>query len=202
MTDEPVNRYIKLGDGYLIDTETGKRTISTEVNRAFSDEPGLVQRGKITRIDGVHRRFLDDIPTGTPEQSRAVAIIAGYAVFGLDPVDIAYIMKVKIEIVEGVMASDAYSRFLDSMLQNIREHDRDVIRKRINRAAGAAVSKIIDLSENSRDEKVALAASRDILDRNASESGISGNNGGSTLSIRIVDDRDNPMDKMKVEIDG
>jgi hypothetical protein len=88
------------------------------------------------------------------------------------------------------------------MLQNIREHDRDVIRKRINRAAGAAVSKIIDLSENSRDEKVALAASRDILDRNASESGISGNNSGSTLSIRIVDDRDNPMDKMKVEIDG
>jgi hypothetical protein len=131
-----------------------------------------------------------------------VAIIAGYAVFGLDPVDIAYIMKVKIEIVEGVMASDAYSRFLDSMLQNIREHDRDVIRKRINRAAGAAVSKIIDLSENSRDEKVALAASKDILDRNASESGISGNNSGSTLSIRIVDDRDNPMDKMKVEIDG
>jgi hypothetical protein len=55
----------------------------------------------------------------------------------------------------------------------------------------------------SRDEKVALSASRDILDRNAAGGNADlSSRGNSSFTIRIVDDRDNPADKIKVDIDA
>jgi hypothetical protein len=90
---------------------------------------------------------------------------------------------------------------LDGILQNIREHDRDVVRKRINAAAQDAVSKIVSLVESS-DEKVSLSAAKDILDRSRHDNDDAGNRlTASGLTIRIIDERDSPTAKIDVSIE-
>lgn len=200
MTKEP--RFLRLKDGTLIDTNNGKRAVSTEINKAFSDQPQTSSLGKKPApITDVKRRFLDDLGV-SPNQSRAIAAVAAYTIFGLAAIDIAHVLGTEVENVEAIQQSEAYNSMMNGMLQNIREHDQDKVRKKINAAAENAAQKITDLV-HSGDPKVALSASKDVLDRAA--------NGGnadlsrrdsSSFTIRIVDERDNPADKIEVEIDA
>jgi hypothetical protein len=190
--------FIRLADGTLIDTRTGKAAPSTEINKAFSDAPSSsLVRGK--GLDGVGRRYLDDLPT-TPIQSRAVAIILAYTVFGLHEIDIAKILNTPVDNVKSVQESEPYARFLEAVLANIRDHDQDKIRKKINKAAEKAADKIVELS-SSPDEKVALTASKDILDRVDRVGDRNGIGSIAGITIRIIDDRteDHPVE---VNIDG
>lgn len=195
--------YLKLKDGTLIDTRTAQRVVSTEINKAFSDKPesSFLRPGvRRPNIDGISRRFIDDLPIG-PNQSRAVAIVAAYSIFGLYALDISDILGIPVESVELIQDSTAYTKFIDAMLQNIREHDRDVIRKKINKNADKAVDKIIALSD-STDEAVALRAAKDILDRAENQRGQSLSESKSGLTIRIIDERDDPAANVEVSIDG
>lgn len=197
-------QYMRLGDGTLIDTKTGKRVVSTEVNKAFSDKPETSmltkQARKAPAFEGATRRFLDDLPTNLGE-SRAVAVIAAYTIFGLAEIDIATSLNITVEMVEAVQRSEAYTKFVDAMLQNIREHDQDKIRKKINKAAFQAADKITKFVDHP-DSKIAFAAAKDVLDRAAANGDTAAKASASSLTIRIVDDRDNPTDKIKVDIDG
>lgn len=202
MSDDPA--FITLADGTLIDARSGKRTVATEINKAFSDRPETSSLKRTQpQYEGSSRRYLDDLPTGA-SQSRAVAVIAGYTLFGLSSADIADILKIDMDTVVGIIESDAYNLFLEAILQNVREHDRNKLRKILNDKANSAVTKITDLV-GSKDEKVALKAAQDVLNRVAgdglSDSTKTNNNGGG-LTIRIIDERDNPLDKVKVEIDA
>lgn len=205
--DDDTPQYMRLGDGTLIDTKSGKRVVDTAINRAFSDKPetSLIKPArKGPAFDGAKRRFLDDLPV-TPNQSRAVALVSSFMVFGLSVTDIAFILNTDENTVEAVIQSEAYTKFLDAMLQNIREHDQDKIRKKLNAAAEDAANRITALAKESKDEKVALAASRDVLDRVTSGAADRNNSGGaspSSLTIRIIDDRDNPTDKIEVDFNG
>lgn len=202
--DKADPQYIRLGDGTLIDTATGKKIIDTEINRAFSDQPEkslLVPSRKKPSFNEGKRRYIDDLPVSAP-QSRAVALISSYYIFGLAVPDIAYILRTDEATIQAVLDSDAYTKFVDAMLQNIREHDQDQIRKKINKAAQGAVDKIVALVDTKKPE-VALKAAQDILDRNASDNGLASSRAGpSTLTIRIIDDTDNPADKIKVDFDA
>jgi len=197
--------FITLADGTLIDARSGKRAVATEINKAFSDRPETSSlRRTQPEFENATRRYLDDLPT-EPSQSRAVAVIAGYTLFGLSPADIAEILKIEMDIVVGIIESDAYNLFLEAILQNVREHDRNKLRKILNDKATKAVTKITDLV-SSADEKVALKAAQDVLNRVAgdglSDSTKTNSNNGGGLTIRIIDERDNPLDKVKVEIDA
>ena len=205
MTDDP--KYIRLGNGTLIDTNSGRPVVSTEINKAFSDEPATSSVKKANKqppvsFNGGMRRYLDDLPN-SPSQSRAIALVCAYSVFGLVDADIAYIVGVDESVVKAVKETNDYAKFLDAMLQQLREHDTDKIRKKINDEAFGAIQKIASLT-NSPDEKVKLAASKDILDRHEKGYGNQGENvaSKSSLTIRIIDDRDNALDKVKVDIDG
>lgn len=194
-------KYIKLHDGTLIDPVSGRSVVPTEINKSFSDEPesSTLHSGRRgASITGVDRRYLDDLPT-TPPQSRAVAIVAAYSLFGLHELDISKILNTPVSDIQAILASEPYDKFLDAMLQNIREHDKDAVRKKLNKAAKDAATKIVDLVE-SPDERVALSASKDVLDRVSKDDGRHvANNGG--LTIRIVDDRDN-VANVEVSING
>lgn len=195
-------KYMRLGNGDLIDTKTGKRVAGTEINKAFGD-PAQSSPTKATRrkplLSGGRRRYLDDLPLPA-DQSRAVALVASYSVYGLSSADIAYIAKVDVELVEQVQDSEAFSKFLEGMLQNIREFDQDVVRKKLNDAASKAAEKVVELTA-SVDEKVALAASKDVLDRSRDNRDATGNgSAGGGLVIRIIDDRNDPSDKLKVDV--
>lgn len=195
--------FMRLADGTLINTKTGERTVSTQINEAFSDklETSLDTRSrKPPAIEGLHKRFLDDLPTNNPSSSRAVALIASYTIFGLHEADIAFVCNIDVDLVRQIQDSAAYHKYVEGLLQNIREHDSDKIRKRINSAAMGAAEKIANLTR-SADEKVALAASKDVLDRNDNYNGNVNNGGNSSnsLTIRIIDDRNDAADKIKVE---
>lgn len=195
--------HIALADGTLIDAHTGKRTVSTEINKAFSDKPktSMLKSASSSNFDGGTRRFIDDLPV-PPNQSRAIAIIAAYSVFGLSAADISYVIGVELEVVEAILTSDGYNKFMEGVLQNIREHDKDVVRRKINEAASRAVETITDIAEKGS-PALKLKASMDILDRHSDNvSGANGKSNSAGLTIRIVDDRANPIDKVEVDIDA
>src|SRR5437868_5678337 len=130
MTASNDPRYLKLGDGTLIDTNTGKRVLSTEINNAFAVGK---QGDKVAQAsyDGGKRRYLDELPCPAP-QSKAIAIIAAYYIFGLAPADIAFVLGTELSNVQGVMESKDFQTFLDGMLANLREHDTNKVRKQLN----------------------------------------------------------------------
>lgn len=199
MNDDP--KYLKLGDGTLIDTNTGKRVLSTEINNAFAVGKQGTKVGAAS-YDGGKRRYLDDLPCPAP-QSKAIAIIASYFIFGLAPADIAHIMSTELANVTGVMESKDFQTFLDGMLQNLREHDTNKVRKQINDTALQAAKKISSLT-GSFDEKVALAASKDVLDRVERDvDRASGRNNGErgSLTIRIIKDAEAKVE-VDVDLDG
>lgn len=199
MSDDP--KYMRLADGTLIDTATGKRVSRTDINETFADTPES-ERLKAARARASFgegkRRYLDDLPL-PGDQSRAIAIIAAYSVFGLNVADIAYVARTTVDVVNEVKNTRAFADFIDAMLSNVREHDKDKVRKRVDDTALRAVEKVAQLV-GSEDEKVALSASKDILDRH---SGVAtSGNGAATggLVIRVIDDRNNPSSKVDVDI--
>lgn len=196
-------RYVRLNDGTLIDVESGKQSVDTEINRAFSDQPerSLLRQSRAKTSYGPgKRRYLDDLPL-PPEQSRGVAAVVAFHIFGLSNADIAHIAKVKIEYIDNILQSDAAIRMTEAILQNVREHDRDVVRKRINEAATAASDKLVELVA-SVDEKVALSAAKDVLDRSRSDDVDAGKRlSGGGLTIRIIDERDSPSAKVDVNFE-
>jgi hypothetical protein len=144
---------------------------------------------------------LDDLPVPA-FQSRPVAVIAAYVLFGLNEVDIAHILRTDVQNVINVIESDGFNQFVDGMLQNVREHDLDKVRKKINESALSAATKITDLV-GSRDEKVSLAAAKDVLDR--AGDGVYSADGASSkrdsgFTIRIIDDKDSPSSGVEVEV--
>lgn len=198
-SDNP--KFMRLADGTLIDTASGQKVTKTELNKAWADTPESEKlraaKAKVSFGEG-RRRYLDDLPLPA-DQSRAIALVAAYHIFGLNTADIAYVVRTEIEKVEEIKATRAFVDFIEAMLGNVREHDRDKVRKKINDTAIQAVEKVAKLV-SSDDEKVALTASRDVLDRHA---GTAANGGGSNaggLVIRIIDDRDNPSTKVDVDI--
>lgn len=203
-SDDSNERYIRLKDGTLINVETGQRILETRVNKNFSDistvAPTATPAKTQSSYDGGRRRFIDELPVPAP-QSKAIAIIAGYAIFGLHVNDIAFIINEDVERVQAVIDTEEYTKFLDCMLANIREHDQDKVRKRINDAAEDAAKKITQLVSDP-DPKVALSASKDVLDR-ASDGAYSaggGQNKSAGLTIRVVRDADHATDKVEVEL--
>lgn len=203
--DDKSPHYMRLGDGTLIDVRTGKRVVNTEINKAFSDAPQssiLTQTKTQPSYEVGARRYLDDLPL-PPTQSRAVAVVAAYKFFGLSDADIAHTLSTTTENVRAVCDSEAYSTFVDAILQNVREHDLDKVRKKINDAALTAANRITQMVD-SRDEKIALTASKDVLDRaaNGAYTADQGTGRQGSLTIRIIDDRENAMDKIKVDIDA
>jgi hypothetical protein len=132
-----------------------------------------------------------------------VAIVAAYKTFGLSDADIAHVLGSTSDNVRAVVESVAYVQFMEAILQNVREHDNDKVRKLINDQAFAAAKRVVALKD-SHDEKVALSASKDLLDR-ASGGAYStdpNRNVGNHLTIRIIDDRNNPVNNIEVDIDA
>jgi hypothetical protein len=201
MSDNP--KYLRLGDGDLIDTSTGKKVTGTDINRAFSDTPekeALERAKRRSSFEQGKRRYLDDLPVPA-HQCSAVALVASLTVFGLNATDIAYATKTTEDIVDQIRETEAYYKYIEGLLANIREHDTNKVRKKINESAEKAAKRITELV-SSGDEKVALGASREVLDRHGSESGVATGGGKSSgLVIRIIDDRDNPHTKVKVDIE-
>jgi hypothetical protein len=197
--DDRHKTFMRLGDGTLIDTASGQRVVSTDINEAFADtvETQKLKNARARASFGEgKRRYLDDLPLPA-DQSRAVALVSAYTLFGLNTADIAFIVKTSTDIIEQIKQTKGFVEFIDAMLANVREHDQDKVRKKINDSAIKAAEKITELVQ-SHDEKVSLSAARDVLDRHTGATGTPANGSATGLVIRIIDDRDNPNTKVDV----
>lgn len=109
------------------------------------------------------RRKLADLPAST-DQLNIIAACCLYEMFGLSDTEIGVALKITSVQVKRIKAHDAYSRLKEDTISTLLSAQRDNVRSMIKEAAPKAVSKIIALTD-SEEDKVALAAAKDILDR-------------------------------------
>ena len=109
------------------------------------------------------RRKLSDLPAST-QQLNIIAACCMYEMFGLSDKEIALALQITSVQVARIKAHDAYNRLREDTIQSLVTAQRDNVRSLIKQAAPKAVSKVAALID-SEDDKVALAASKDILDR-------------------------------------
>lgn len=183
--------YIKLADGTLIDTTNGKRVVGTEINKAFAEPSKDASTPEVSFAPT--RRYLDDLPA-PGKHCNAVAVVAGYTIFGLSDADIAHVIGTDVVTVELTRQTSAYLRFMDALLASLRDHDQDVVRQKLNRSAERAAKALIDLVD-SGDEKIKLNASVAVLDRSVGRPADiveHRHKMDGALTIRIIDEKDTP----------
>lgn len=150
--------YLVLADGTRVDAETGA-VVAREV---ALETPHTNVTQKVNRIDGERRRIAD-LPD-TPDRVNTIGIVLSYHMFGLTDDDIGAILGVPEGRITKLIASEPAQKMLERMLEFVREHDIDVIRKNLRRYENEAADAVGRLLR-SDSESVVLAAAKDILDR-------------------------------------
>lgn len=152
---------LKLADGTLIDTATGKRVKpATDVDMVMSS-----LQAKNDEPFEPAKRYLDELPA-SPKMLNAVNVILVYKLFGLNDADIAYVTDITIEQVAQIAASTAYAKMFETVLSNIRNFDSNLVRKELNDNALIAARSLTSIArsdeENAKDR---INAANSILDR-------------------------------------
>jgi len=158
-----MNDVIKLKDGTLIDTKSGKRvTKQTEVEKAMT---AVVAATPAAEFNVSRRRYLDELPA-KPELMNPLAVILMYRMFGLHDDDIAYLVSVDVERIQMLADTPEYTKLREVILTNVREFDQDIVRKTLNKNAILAAQSIANvLSNDEASIGEQLSAAKDILDR-------------------------------------
>lgn len=129
---------------------------------------------------------LADLPS-LPAQLNTMSVVLVYSMWGLVDQDIALATGLTIGQITSIRAQDVYVKLRDDMLAAIKASDTDTIRAKINEKAESAINRIAELID-SEDEKVALGASKDILDRDGHR------------PADVVEHRHMMMDSLKIEV--
>lgn len=115
------------------------------------------------RIVTSTRRKLLDMPA-PPKTMNAVGIILTYTLFGLEDDEIAVAVGTDVDVITRIRKTPAYKQMQDVIVQSIIENEGADIRTQFARMAKKAAQRVEELVE-SDDEQIALAASKDALDR-------------------------------------
>lgn len=161
MTDTNDDGTITLADGTVISMTTGR-----PVRDRNGVAPGYV--AVPTNTEAVRevtraRRRIADLPD-TPERMNIISCVASYYLFGLSDFEIAHALNVTEQQVGNIKTTDAFNKLIEAMTESIVEGGKDDVRMLIEQNARNAVQNIVTLM-SSDDEKVAVVAAKDILDR-------------------------------------
>lgn len=153
---------ILLADGTRINTRTGRPIY----DRDSGEAPGYVEvptHLEAQRAVVNTRKRIADLPE-LPERMNIVAAVAAYYLFGLDEFQTSLALGCTETQVENIKMTDAFTNIVDAMTQNITQGAQDTVRGLIDRNAMSAAQRVAHLM-NSQDEKVAIVAAKDMLDR-------------------------------------
>lgn len=153
-----VDTPLTLADGTQIDPVSGKVVRGSEPK--FVEVPTTT---KIKEEYAVIRRRLDDLPLPVNKMN-GVSIILVYKLIGLSDHDIAVATGVPTQQLSNIMMSDAFSELQSMVIENLYAADKEEIRSAMKVNASLGVQRMTQLI-NSDDEGIALAASKDALDR-------------------------------------
>ena len=109
------------------------------------------------------RKELSELPA-PPNQMNALSTILSYQLFGLVPSDIAIATGITEQQVRTIQESDVYKELSSTIVDNIMAQDADEIRGLVQQQSRMALNNVVQLMYSETDQ-VALAASKDILDR-------------------------------------
>ena len=115
------------------------------------------------RIIAKTTRKLADLPLPA-KQMNAISAVLGYAMYGLSNEEIAVATNLSTTQVENICSSEAFTTMKEGLLQQIMENDREDVRAFFVACSKGAAMQVAKLSQ-SEDEAIALAASKDMLDR-------------------------------------
>lgn len=148
---------LKLADGTMIDPATGRaRRLSSTYVEVPSHSKAQEQIRKINTR-------LADIPM-LPKQLNVVSAILSYTLIGLGDDEIATATGLTKKQITTVRTSEVYEQLQKKIVDNIADQDETDVRTYLVKHARKAAENVVDLLE-AEDEKVSLAASKDILDR-------------------------------------
>lgn len=158
MTDDAI---ITLADGTVISTRTGR-----PVRSDAATPPGYI--AVPTNAEAVRevvrvRRRLADLPE-PPQRMNVISCVAAYYLYGLDDVEIAHAIGCTLGQVGVLKTTQAFTELVEAMQRSIVETQQDDVRAMLNAGARQAADTVMEMLA-SNDDKVALIAAKDVLDR-------------------------------------
>jgi hypothetical protein len=151
------NSPLVLADGTKIDPSTGN---VVRERRDFYEVPSNTQAQKI--VARVNRSIVD-LPA-PPEKMNYISLVIMYKLMGLNDKDVALATKTTLEQVENVQTLSIYDDCLAQIRDAVVQHEGESVKARFAQRSRHAAERVFDLLQ-SEDEKVALLASKDVLDR-------------------------------------
>lgn len=159
-SDTDTSNVLTLADGTQINMRTGRPARQNGVPSGYVAVPSHSEAvQELVRV----RKRIADLPD-VPERMNIVAVIAAYYMFGLSDLEISVALNCTQGQVENIKMTDAFSRLVEAMTENLVESQQDDVRSLLARGARKAATGIIDMMD-SDDDKVAVVAMRDVLDR-------------------------------------
>lgn len=173
-----------LHDGTQIDTDTGKVIRQQEVLPA-----GYVEVP--THEDAVElvartRRRISDLPD-KPDSLHPVAIILTYHLFGLSDAQIAIATETSENFIKQTIDSEPFQVMKDAIASDVVEGQREAVLGILERGAVTAATTQVAMLTN-EDDAIALAASKQILDRTMKDKDNQKRQRMPALNISIVSD--------------
>lgn len=151
---------LTLADGTVINMRTGRPVRNGNVAPGYVAVPTSAEAVReVTRV----RRRLADLPE-VPERLNIVSCIAAYYMFGLDDYEIAHALGITEAQVGRIKTTEAFGKLIEAITSSVTDGAADDVRALIEQKAHDAAGRIITLMD-SDDDKVAVVAAKDILDR-------------------------------------
>lgn len=152
------NEPLRLANGTLVDANG--RVVKEKPAQRMTMVPSNTQAREL--VIKANRRIAD-LPA-LPDRMNGLSAILVYTMFGLADTEIAVATGLTIEQIKTIRSHDAYHKLQEDVTANIIAADQDRIRSVINQHTDTAINRVVSLME-SEDDKTALKASQDILDR-------------------------------------
>lgn len=110
------------------------------------------------------RRSMKDLPSQVGVVTGAAAVLI-YTLYGLSDRDIIHVLKITMPELEQLRQHSIYSEFFTVVQQEFINANSDMLQSRIAAYGNVAVERVGDIITSSPDDRVALRASQDFLDR-------------------------------------
>ena len=152
------------------------------------------------RIVGATRRKLADMPA-LPKQMNSIAVVMCYTASGLSDNEVAVATGFTVEQVNRIREQPAYAQLEGMVIDAVKAQAASAVKEILVRGEVNAANKLVALAD-ADDERIALAASRDLLDRGghkAAEKLDITARMQQTFRIEVVDKRDNDAPTIDME---
>lgn len=144
---------LMLGDGSAVAPTTAQTFARIEVP----------SNSQAQRLVTSTRRKLVDLPA-LPKQMNSFAVLLVYTASGLNDNEIATATGLSVAQIIKLREHQAYAQLEQYVIEAAREQSKEQVAEILAAGEKAAAEKIVALA-GSEDEKIALAASKDVLDR-------------------------------------